>query len=61
MLSVSYPLSLCLCINESVSHRKPQQLMKCVSTSWGCEFNAVDFTEAGREDGRGGGVVAEPV
>lgn len=30
-------------------------------TSRGREFNVVDFTEANREDGRGGAVVAEPV
>ena len=35
--------------------------MSCISTSWGCEFNAVDFTEAGGEDGGRGAVVAEPI
>lgn len=31
------------------------------STSGGCEFNTVDFTEANREDGGGHAVVAKPV
>lgn len=31
------------------------------STSRGCEFNTVDFTEANREDGGGHAVVAKPV
>lgn len=30
-------------------------------TSWRCELNAVDFTEANWENGGRGGVVAEPV
>lgn len=30
-------------------------------TSRGCEFNIVDFTEADREDGGRGAMVAEPV
>lgn len=31
------------------------------STSGGCEFNTVDFTEANRENGGGRAVVAKPV
>lgn len=44
---------------QSVKEGKERWGKKC--TSRVCEFDVVDFTEAGREDGGRGGVVAEPV
>lgn len=47
--------------DQSGCAQNPRRCRVSQVTSRGREFNVVDFTEANREDGRGGAVVAEPV